>query len=94
MIVRVTKTSEGYVVVIPADVAEAWDLRENVPVEVRRLGETEDGDSPKVAHATPEQAIEAYERTRSEHDEAYRELAKGPSGVGPHDSPPFDLRKW
>jgi hypothetical protein len=94
MIARVKKTDEGYVVVIPADVAEAWDLRENVPVEVHRLGETGDGDSPKVVYATPEQAMEAYERTRPQHDEAYRELAKGPSGLGPHDSPPFDLRKW
>ncbi len=45
-------------------------------------------------YATMEEVMEIYRQIVIDHDHAFRELAKGPEGVGPHDPPPFDLKKW
>ncbi|WP_158819845.1 hypothetical protein [Granulicella sp. S156] len=85
MIARVQETTEGFVIVIPQAEAEAWQLRENFPLEVHRVGSTSERDTPEAIKANVEQAMQAYQDPLPLHEEAYRELAKGPEGLGPHD---------
>ena len=85
MIARVQETNEGFVIVIPPAEAEAWHLRENFPLEVHRVGSTSERDTPEAIKANFERTMQAYEDTLPLHEAAYRELAKGPEGLGPHD---------
>jgi hypothetical protein len=94
MIARVRETAQGFVIVVPQEYAEAWGLREDFPLEVHRVGHTSEEDEPSAIAGQRHQAVKVFERSIHEQDEAYRELAKGPEGVGPHDPPPFDLRKF
>lgn len=94
MIARVLDTKEGFIVVIPPEYAQAWVVREDFPLEVHRVGHTSEQDEPASIDADLRRALAAYEATLPAHEEAYRELAKGPEGLGPHDPPPFDSRKW
>jgi len=87
MIARVQETTEGFVIVIPRAEAEAWQLRENFPLEVHRVGSTSERDTPEAIKANFERAMQAYQDTLPHHEAAYRELAKGPEGLGPHDEP-------
>jgi len=94
MIARVLDTKQGFLVVIPPEYAEAWGLREDFPLEVHRVGSTTEADEPAAIRARTDQALKAFRDTLPEHEAAYRELAKGPEGVGPHDPPPFDPKRW
>jgi hypothetical protein len=93
MIARVQETTGGFVIVIPAGIAKAWELRENFPLEVHRVGSTSEADTPEAIERQSAAAMETHQLMQPQHEAAYRELAKGPEGIGPHDSPPFDLRK-
>ena len=93
MILRALDTKQGFILVIPAEVAEAWQLRDDCPLEVHRVGHAAEEDEPSSIEGQRHQAMKVFETTMQEHDEVYRELAKGPDGVGPHDPPPYDLRK-
>jgi hypothetical protein len=93
MIVRVQSTEEGFIVVLPAEAAEAWQLREGFPLEVHRVGSSAEEDEPIAIKERLQKVIEVFESTLPKHDEAFRELAKGREGIGPHDPLPFDLRK-
>jgi hypothetical protein len=90
MILRVLDTKQGFILVIPPEVAEAWQLREDFPLEVHRVGHTSEEDEPSAIKERLQQSMEVFESTLPKHDEVYRELAKGPEGVGPHDPQPFD----
>jgi hypothetical protein len=85
MILRVQETTAGYVIVIPPDAAKAWQLRENFPLEVHRVGSSSEQDEPATLAADHEKAIEVGRRILQEYESTFRELAKGPEGRGPHD---------
>jgi hypothetical protein len=87
MIARVKDTKYGFVLVIPPDYAEAWGLREDFPLEVHRVGHTSEEDERQAIQELHERFLEIYKEILPAHDAAFRELAKGPEGVGPHDPP-------
>lgn len=94
MIARVKDTKYGFVLVIPPEYAEAWDLREDFPLEVHRVGHTSEQDEPAAIEGLHQRILEMNDTILLKHAGAFRELAKGPEGVGPHDPPPFDIRRW
>jgi hypothetical protein len=94
MIARVMDTKQGFVIVIPPEYAEAWGLREDFPLEVHRVGHTSEQDEPEAMEELHQQILKMNETILLEHAGAFRELAKGPEGMGPHDPPPHDPRRW
>jgi hypothetical protein len=93
MIARVLDTEQGFIVVIPPEYAKAWCLREGFPLEVQRVGHTSEQDEPDAIAENVRLAVAAFEKTLPAHEAVYRELAKGPEGLGPHDPLPFDGHK-
>jgi len=94
MIVRVEKVEGGYAILLPQEFGSAWNLSGGSAVEVHRVTSVcEVDDSLEAIEAETARVMAAYCDTLPEHETAYRELAKGPNGVGPHGPPPFDLRK-
>ncbi|MES2391750.1 MAG: hypothetical protein V4555_08920 [Acidobacteriota bacterium] len=93
MIVRVEEVVGGYAILLSREVGKELGLHDGAAVEVHRVGHCSN-DGPTVRYATAEEVMAAYEEIRPQYDVAFRELAKGPEGVGPHDPPPFDRKRW
>jgi antitoxin component of MazEF toxin-antitoxin module len=94
MIARVEKVEGGYAILLPSEFCKAWNLSDGSAVEVHQVTSAcVVDDSLEAIEAATERALAAYRDTLPQHEAAYRELAKGPEGVGPHDPAPFDLRK-
>jgi hypothetical protein len=89
MIVRVEKVEGGYAILLPPEIGKDWELHDGSVVEVHRVGSV----SEIARYASAEEVLEAHVRTLPQYDAAYRELAKGPEGVGPHDPLPYDPRR-
>ena len=88
MILRVEEVVGGYAILLPPEIGREWGLHDGSVVEVHRVGSV----SETTRYTSAEEILEAHARTLQLYDEAYRELAKGPEGVGPHDPAPYDPR--
>jgi hypothetical protein len=86
-IVRIEKVGDWFV--LPQEAVEELRLQEGTVIEVTRA----DTD-PSHRYASVEETMRVFESTLKTHDAVYRELAKGPVGLGPHDPLPFDRNKW
>ncbi|HEY5329804.1 MAG TPA: hypothetical protein VFC39_03280 [Acidobacteriaceae bacterium] len=89
MVVRVEKVVGGYAILLPPEVGKEWSLHDGSVVEVHRVGSV----AETARYTSVEEAMEIYRSTLPQYDAVYRELAKGPEGVGPHDPLPYDPRK-
>ena len=79
----------GYAILLPPEIGKDWGLHDGSVVEVHRVGSV----SETATYTSAEEAMEIYQSTLPKYDAVYRELAKGPEGVGPHDPLPRDPRK-
>lgn len=75
MVAHVQKTSKGYVVAVPAEIAEAWNLSEGSVVELSPITQPP-AEERTIHYASVEEALAAFRETLPQHEEAYRELAK------------------
>jgi antitoxin component of MazEF toxin-antitoxin module len=70
------KISEGYAIVLSADVLKELNLVEGSVVELRPVETESENARPVIRYASTDEALAAFERTVSRHDWTYRELAK------------------
>jgi antitoxin component of MazEF toxin-antitoxin module len=75
MVAHLQKTSDGFVVAVPAEIAEAWNLSEGSAVELSPLPQAVPAERT-IRYASVEEALAAFRETLPLHEEAYRELAK------------------
>jgi len=75
MVAHIQKTSDGFMVAVPAEIVEAWNLREGSAVELTPLSEAVPAERT-IRYASIEEALAAFRETLPQHEEAYRELAK------------------
>jgi antitoxin component of MazEF toxin-antitoxin module len=73
MVVTLRKSGDTFSFTLPPQAAEDLSLVDGSAIDVQPVDEASRSD---VRFASTKQALEAYERTRMENDEAYRELAK------------------
>jgi antitoxin component of MazEF toxin-antitoxin module len=73
MVVTLRKSGDTFSFTLPPKAVEDLSLVDGSAIDVQRVDEACRSD---VRFASVEQALEAYEQTRMENDEAYRELAK------------------
>jgi antitoxin component of MazEF toxin-antitoxin module len=75
MVAHVEKTANGFMISVPTNVAEAWNLSDGSAVELTQICRPV-ADERTIRYATVEEALAAFRDTLPQHEEAYRELAK------------------
>jgi hypothetical protein len=76
MVARLKKTEDGFTVPLTAEMVEELHLQEGAAVEVRPLLEADEEQTAKIEYGTPEEALEAYEKSKAKFGRAYEALAK------------------
>ena len=76
MVARLERVQNGYAVMLTTEMVEALHLTEGSAVEVLPVAPSAETSRTQVTYATTDEALRAFQETLSQHEAAYRELAK------------------
>jgi antitoxin component of MazEF toxin-antitoxin module len=76
MVALVQKTTNGFVVRVPDEVASDWQLKDGSVVELNLPRPAPAAAEEAIRYASVEEALQAFRDTLPQHEAAYRELAK------------------